>query len=80
MMESIAEWAGCILGVLGSGLVATKSRVSAWGFVAFLLSNVAWIVFAIVEGKHGLLVQQVCFTATSLLGLWQWRGELLARR
>lgn len=79
-MVSVAEWTGCTLGVIGAFLVATNSRVSAWGFVAFLLSNVAWIVFAVVEGKTGLLVQQVFFTATSLLGLWQWRGKLRLRR
>ena len=79
-MVSVAEWTGCTLGVLGAFLVATNSRVSAWGFVAFLLSNVAWIVFAVVESKTGLLIQQVFFTATSLLGLWQWRGKLRPRR
>ena len=79
-MVSVAEWAGCVLGILGSLLLATNSRVSAWGFVAFLLSNVAWIVFALAEGKSGLLIQQVCFTGTSFLGLWQWRGKLRPRR
>ena len=76
MMVAIAEWTGCALGILGAFLLATNSRFSAWGFVSFLLSNVAWIVFALAEDKSGLLIQQVCFTGTSLLGLWQWRGKL----
>lgn len=65
------EWAGSLLGLLGAFLLATHSRVSRYGWLAFLAANVTMIVFAAGIGAHGLLVQQLGFTASSLLGLYR---------
>jgi drug/metabolite transporter (DMT)-like permease len=63
------EWGGALLGLLGAFLLATHSRVSRYGWLAFLAANVAMIAFAVGISAYGLLVQQIGFTCTSLLGI-----------
>ena len=75
-MINVMEWTGCAFGLLGAFLLATNTRLSGWGFVAFLVSNAAWIGFASAKGASGLLLQQAGFTFTSLLGLYRWRRQL----
>ncbi len=72
------EWTGALLGLLGAFLLATHSRVSRYGWFAFLGANVAMVFVAISIAAYGLLVQQVGFTATTLLGLH--RAGLLSSR
>lgn len=69
MSITALEWAGSLLGLLGAFLLATHSRASRYGWVAFLAANVAMIAFAFGIGRYGLLVQQAGFMGTSLLGL-----------
>jgi len=65
------EWLGSITGLIGAFLVATHSQYADYGFIFFLLSNILFIRFA-VQGKHtGLLVMQLGFTLTSLIGIYQ---------
>lgn len=63
------EWIGALLGLLGAFLLATHSHVSRYGWLAFLGANVAMTAFAVTIGAYGLLLQQLGFTATTLLGL-----------
>lgn len=72
MTQEHLEILGSVLGCIGALLLATNSRWSGWGFVAFLASNVAWILFSEQAGHHWFLVQQAVFTFTSLLGVWRW--------
>lgn len=69
MYLSIAEWSGSALGLIGAFLVATHSRFSRLGWIAFILANLAMIVFALGHQHWGLLLQQSGFFGTSLLGL-----------
>lgn len=63
------EWSGSLFGLIGALLLATNSRLSRYGWVAFLIANFCMLGFAI-DGRHwGLLTQQSGFTATSLLGI-----------
>lgn len=82
MLLTIIEWTGCLLGVIGAGLLALNNRWSGYGFVAFLCSNAAWIAFGVMTGASGLVTMQIVFTATSLVGVWQWliRPRVEARR
>jgi hypothetical protein len=72
MLVNALEWAGCATGLLGAWLLALNNRLSGWGFAAFLVSNVLWIAFGVATGATGLVVMQVGFTATSLLGVYRW--------
>lgn len=65
----VYEWIGALLGLLGAFLLATHSPISRYGWLAFLGANVAMTAFATTIGAYGLLVQQLGFTATTLLGL-----------
>ncbi|GAB4129835.1 MAG: hypothetical protein Fur0040_12470 [Sideroxydans sp.] len=71
MIEAI-EWTGCIIGLCGAMLLAMNTRYSAWGWVLFLLSNAAWILFGLMTHATGLVVMQLGFTITSLMGVWKW--------
>lgn len=49
-----------------------ENKVSAYaryGWLAFLAANVAMIAFAAGISAYGLLIQQIGFTCTSLLGI-----------
>ena len=71
MIVDVLEWTGSLSGLLGAFLLATHSRVSRYGWLAFLSANVAMIGFAFGIGRYGLLVQQIGFMATSLLGIYR---------
>lgn len=68
--EKLLEWAGAMLGIAGSALLAAKI---GWGFAAFLTSNLLWIAFGLKQRTWGLLTMQGFFTATSVAGLVNWR-------
>ena len=63
------EWGGCALGILGAALLASNTSVSKFGWIAFLVANFAFIGFARGIRVNGLLLQQIAFMATSVLGL-----------
>jgi hypothetical protein len=66
------ELLATITGLAGAWYVAAEDRErAAWGFVAFLASNAAWIAFGYINGHWILIVQQLGFTALSLRGIWK---------
>lgn len=60
-----------LFGMAGALLLALPS-FPAWGFGAFLVSNLGWLVFSVANRHWTLFVQQLVFMACSLLGLWNW--------
>lgn len=68
------EWVGCGFGLAGSLLLALHVSLSGFGFALFLISNICWMVFAILIRSYGLLAMQLGFMSTSLLGLYNWVG------
>lgn len=79
MLIDTFEWAGSILGLLGAFLLATHTRLSRYGWLAFFAANLAMIVFALGIDRYGLLVQQIGFMGTSVLGLYR-AGFLSVRK
>lgn len=71
-MLSFLEWFGALTGVIGATLVAMNVPASRWAFVVYLVSNGCWAGFALLSGAWGLLLMQVVFTATSVLGIYRW--------
>lgn len=67
----LLEWVAALFGMAGALLLATPVH-PAFGFGAFLASNVAWIAYSRRQRVRALLVQQLLFTLTSLIGLWNW--------
>lgn len=72
------EWVGCLLGLVGAFALASNTKASRYGWWAFLGANIAMIGFAMTIKADGLLLQQVGFMGTSLLGLY--RAKLLPTR
>ena len=60
------------LGLLGAILLATKSRYAGLAFVAWFVSNLGWLIFGAHNDHWFFLVQQIGFTVTSVLGIWNW--------
>jgi nicotinamide riboside transporter PnuC len=63
------ERLGAAFGIAGALLLALNTPDSKWGWVLFVISNMAWIAFSLKKQCYGLFVQQCVFTATSLIGL-----------
>lgn len=70
-MITFLEWCGSLTSLLGAFLLATHTPISRYGWLAFLAANIAMIGFAIGIDRHGLLLQQVGFTGTTLLGIYR---------
>jgi nicotinamide riboside transporter PnuC len=70
--ENISQWSGCITGIIGSCLLALNNEASGFGFVLFLASNLCWIKFAMLVRAPGMVVTQIAFMATSMLGIYRW--------
>jgi hypothetical protein len=68
----LAGWIGSILGLIGSFLLALNVSYSGFGFVAFLGSNIAWFYHGFKTKTWSMVVMQMGFTATSLLGIANW--------
>lgn len=62
--------AGC--GLMGTLLLACNGRFAGFGFVAFLGSNAGWLAFAYGHQHWAMLVQQIGFTVSSLIGIYVW--------
>jgi hypothetical protein len=59
-----------LLGITGAAWLALHAPWPAIGWLCFLASNVAWIVFARIHGHRALGVQQIAFLATSIIGVF----------
>lgn len=71
MIVGVMEWTGAVFGLLGAFLMATNTIYSKFGWLAFMVANIALIGFAIKSKHHGLLLQQLGFLGTSVLGIYR---------
>jgi hypothetical protein len=68
-MNGVLEWSGSIIGMLGAALLASHGPRARFGWLCFLLANVCLIAWSVRVAAHGLLLQQLVFSCTSVLGL-----------
>jgi len=68
----MAEWVGCWTGLAGATLLALNCRYSSYGWIFFLVSNISWIIFAVLVDINSIGIQHIGFMATSLLGIYRW--------
>lgn len=71
-MDSPVEWFAAFWGVLGSVIVASNTRWSAWGFPCYAISNAAWVWFGLHHGLPGVVTMNLVFFGTTAFGLWRW--------
>lgn len=69
---AIAGWIGSVLALIGSALLAVNIPESGFGFGFYLLSNFAWIYHGVKTKTWSLVVMQMGFTVTGVLGLIRW--------
>lgn len=62
------EAIAALFGVAGSYALACRRPWARYGWCAYLVSNMAWIVFAVAGNHWWLLVQSVAFLGSSILG------------
>lgn len=74
------EIVSALLGIAGALLLATRNRYAGWAFVAWFISNIGWIVFGAGNQHWFFIMQQVAFTATSVIGIWSWLVRPLWRQ
>ena len=72
---ALIEIIAAVCGLIGTLLLATKSRFAGFGFVAFLGSNAGWLAFSYTHTHWWLFAQQIGFTLSSLVGIWVWLIE-----
>ncbi|WP_372826499.1 hypothetical protein [Polaromonas sp.] len=72
LQANVDEAIGSALGLAGAYMLARRGQYAALGWIAFLGSNVALIIFAMRNGHAFLLVLQICFVVTSALGIWNY--------
>ncbi len=64
---------GFLLGVGGSAMLMIKNhRWAHLGWAMYLGSNACWVTYAIMTSQGILLAQNLCFSVTSLIGVWTW--------
>lgn len=68
-LKDLLEWSGSLISLLGALLLAINKKYSRYGWVAFLIANFVMIGWGLTINARGLIVQQLGFTITSLIGL-----------
>lgn len=74
--DRLETW-GANFGAAGALLLALALPQSKWGWVLFMCSNAAWLLFALQLRYRKLAAQTIVFTATSVLGILNsfWPGN-----
>lgn len=72
LSPEILQWLGCATGAAGSLLLAARIEKSGWGWVLFFISNVFWVLYALLTNVPGLYTQQTIFFLTSIIGIYRW--------
>ena len=68
----ILEWFSAFTAVIGSLLLALNNQYSRYGWIAFFMSNTTMIVFSFNMDLMGILLMNVVFMITTLLGINRW--------
>ena len=72
-VELVLEWTTCISSLVGSALLAANvPKLSRLAWLPFLGANVSGIVWSLVSQHNGMLVQNIGFTCTTMMGLLRW--------
>lgn len=82
-MLTLLQWYGAIAGALAAFIVSLNAgaRVTGWGFVVFVTSSIALILWGFLsEEATGIGVQNLVFLAINLFGVWRYLGTGLPRR
>jgi hypothetical protein len=71
-MADAIEILAASFGVWGTVLLARNGPRAGRGWLAYLVSNVAWLVVAWRTEQWPLFVMHLAFLASSIFGIWVW--------
>lgn len=61
---------GTSMGLIGTYLISSKhSRLRKYGFIVYLLSNLAWTLYWVLQGNYVPVVQYLLFSVMNVRGL-----------
>jgi hypothetical protein len=72
LVKVVAEWFGFVSAGIGAITLALNVPWSGYGWYAFLCSNIAWVVYAAKRRIWSILLMQLVFATTSLVGIHRW--------
>jgi urea transporter len=75
MLESMictTGWIGAVLGIIGAAWIACCISSSKYGFVAFLGSNIALMMNAMLTLQPALLFMQAMFFVVNMVAIVRW--------
>ena len=76
----LVQWPAMAVTVFAAWLVASQRKERrTFGFWAFLLSNVLWIVWGWHDGAYALITLQVALAALNIRGVFKNDPELAAK-
>ena len=67
-MIKIIPWLGTITSIIGAFLVA--SQIVLFGYCAFIIGSVSWLIVGIVKKDRPLIILNGTFFLANLLGLY----------
>lgn len=70
--RKFCEWVGSLVGMFGAFVLAANEPWSGYGWLAFFVSNIAWIRFAVLTKTRSLLLMQMGFLITTIIGICRW--------
>lgn len=73
-VDDFLQYLGSATGIIGALLLALNNEWSRFGYVAFLVSNIAWLSFGWLFGVEGMVIMQAVFLVTTAIGLRNWCG------
>jgi len=68
----LLKYIGEIGGIVGALMVATNTDLSAYGYIFFTSSSVAWTIAAFFMKEWSLMRMSLVFTVINFFGLYQW--------
>lgn len=75
LLTPVLGWAGTLLCLAGSLLLASRIRFSYLAWPVFLVANVLTIGYSVRTEQDPILVQQLGFVIANLVGIWRWRTD-----
>lgn len=70
----ILKWFASISGIIAAFMVSLDNgrRITGWGFALFVLSSIAWISGALIQGEEALLSQNAVLFGINIFGVYRY--------
>jgi len=68
----LLKYIGEIGGIVGALMVATNTPLSAYGYIFFTASSVAWTIAAWRMKEWSLMRMSLAFTTINFIGIYNW--------